>query len=761
MKGKNILALTLALFLVFSLTPAVAAASPDAITFWDLRNTDNVSTEKLSVTVDGKAISMTHYTAHYYSEDQPNQIVFGIDESRPAALGLRDDQRINIYVPDGATRDSAVLFILENTSWARNGFPENTLTDGTRENTEWASSGAPESTFIDGASYTTSVAGIEVPTYVEWASEIDVRNANALARNMVVVSYGCRSRGQVNAVECAATDEGAVQLGDTGVYYKPGTEYVCHSPATIVDTKAAIRFVKYNIGMGNIPGDADKVVITGHSGGGALATIIGATGNSSDYAPYLTNAAPATDDVYAVLASAPITDLPMADQAYEFTYGSYRENAPYNTEGIAAPNSKGYLTYDRPSDDLMQLSEKLSGDYAVYIEKMFGLSADEFREKMAGLLEESIQHEIDLNDEFNYDDTVKLRPETDTRGWYALDADGNVVKGSFDLDTYLPWVIANVNMNGEIPLYYGNEAKGVIAFMGMGITGGYTRNENNLFGTTAQRYSIAYEDLWDRVTDKAAIGVDQYDSWDAFWAAEGETVAMQMKMVSPMPYLMGSDAMWYLSGMDHSGDESDVAPNWFVRQGMCDCDTSTATFPALKLAIEEAAAGDTNIYFGWERDHAMGQHYLPEFYAWLDNLDPLNPRVAQCSRSITVNGRTVSPEAYCINGSTFFKLRDIAALLNGTEGQFGVEYDEAAREVLLTTGTEYSALGGELEPGADKSSACVLSDQPLKVDGESAALTAYIMGGNNFYSLQDLGALLHFHVDYRSESSQFVITFAQ
>ena len=50
MKGKNILALTLALFLVFSLTPAVAAASPDAITFWDLRNTDNVSTEKLSVT---------------------------------------------------------------------------------------------------------------------------------------------------------------------------------------------------------------------------------------------------------------------------------------------------------------------------------------------------------------------------------------------------------------------------------------------------------------------------------------------------------------------------------------------------------------------------------------------------------------------------------------------------------------------------------------------------------------------------------------
>ncbi len=741
MKGKNILALTLALFLVFSLTPAVAAASPDAITFWDLRNTGNVSTENISVTVNGTVINLTHYTAHYYDKDQPNQIVFGIDESRPAPTGLRDDQRINIYVPAGANEDSAVLFILENSSWAANGFPEHTFTDG--------------------ASYTTSVAGIEVPTYNDRGPELAVRNANALARNMIVVSYGCRSRGQVSAVECAATDEGAVQLGNTGIYYKPGTEYVCHSPATIADTKAAIRYVKYNIGLGNLPGNADKVVITGHSGGGALATIIGATGNSLDYEPYLTNAAPATDDVYAVLASAPITDLPMADQAYEFTYGKYRASAPYNTAGSASPNVDGYLTYGRPSDDLMELSKTLSDDYAVYIEKMFGMSAEAFTQEMSDLLEESVQHEIDLNGAFSYDDTDDILPQTDTRGWYELDEDGNVVEGSFDLDVYLPWMMRNINLSGEIPLYYGNEAKGVIAFMGMGITGGYTRNENNLFGTTAQRYSIAYEDLWDRVTDKAAIGIDQYDSWDAFWAAEGETVAMQMKMVSPMPYLMGSDAMWYLSGMDHSGDESDVAPNWFVRLGMCDCDTSVATFTALKLGIEDAAAGDTNIYFGWERDHAMGQHYLPEFYAWLDNLDPLNPQVTQCSRSITVNGRTVSPEAYCINGSTFFKLRDIAALLNGTEGQFGVEYDEAAREVLLTTGTGYSALGGELEPGADKSSACVLSDQPLKVDGESAALTAYIMGGNNFYSLQDLGALLHFHVDYRSESSQFVITFAQ
>ena len=676
---------------------------------------------------------------NYYNEKQPNQLVFGTQESLPAPMGLRDDQRINIYVPDGATKDSAVLFILENTGWSRNGFPEDTFTDG--------------------ASYSTSMTEIEVPTFDEESLECAVRNANALARNMIVVSYGCRSRGQVNAVECAADEEGAVELGNTGVYYKPGTEYVCHSPATVADTKAAIRFVKYNIGMGNIPANADRIIITGRSGGGGLATIIGATGNSSDYAPYLTNAAPATDDVYAVLAFTPVTDLPMADQAYEFTYGAYRGDAPYNTEGSDAPNQEGYLTYDRPTEDMMELSESLAEDYAVYIEKMFGLSEEEFRAEMADLLEESIQHEIDLDGIFSYNDTDDILPETDTRGWYKLDENGDVEKDSFDMDVYLPWVMRNVNMHGEVPLYYGNETKGIIAFMGMGMNGGYTRSENNLFGTTEQKYSIAYEKLWDRVADKSEIGVDQYASWDEFWNAEGDLVAMQMKMSSPMPYLMGSDAMWYLDGMDRSGDECDVAPNWFVRLGLCDCDTSVATFTALKLGIESAAAGDTNIYFGWERDHATGQHYQPEVYAWLDSLlNPDSPYVTQRDDRASVNGETASPELYSINGIPFIKLRDIAVLLDGTDNQFNVDYDAAAQEILVTTGTGYSALGNELHPGPDRSSTCVPSTLPLKMDGSYVELTAYIMGGHHYVSLQDLGELLDFEVQYQPGTGCFAIS---
>lgn len=733
MKTKRLTAILLILALVFSLVPAFSVLADSEITFWDIRNEDNISTREITVYVDSVPVKVTHYQGHYYNENEENQIVFGIPESLPAPQGLRDDLRINIYVPEGATEDSAVLFILENGSWASNGFPTDTL--------------------VDGKEYSTSFEGYYVTTIAERAADFAARAANAIARNMIVVSYGCRSRGQVSAVECESTDEGAVQLGETGVYYKPGTEYVAHTPKTITDTKAAIRFVKYNLELGTIPGNEDRVFIVGHSGGGALATIIGATGNSSDYDEYLVNAAPSTDDVFGVLASAPITDLPMADFGYEFSYGEYREYGAYAPEGEAMLNANGYLSYAKPGEEAMELSAELAQGYAEYVNKMFGLGEEEFKAEIKALLEDSVQHEIDLDPLFRFIGVDGVTPDNDTRGWFELDDAGNIVEGSFNMDTYYKWMINNVNLGADA-VHTGNEVKGVIAFMGQGMTGGYSRNENNLWGSTEQQYSIAYEYLWDRVADKAHIGVDRYESWDEFWAAEGEMVAMQMKMTSPMPYLMGSDNMWYLEGLDSSGDDSDVAPNWFTRLGMCDADTSTAVYTALVLGIKENAEGETNCYFGWERDHNMGAHYLDEFFDWMDDVLAKNdPQVCATLQTITVDGQEIEAEVYNINGSNYFKLRDMAALMNGTGSQFSVAYDEAANLVTIVTGEAYIAVGGELAAGADKSASCVLSAQTIVIDGREADAAVYNIGGNNFFKLRDLGTILGFDVSYDEGSN--------
>ena len=77
------------------------------------------------------------------------------------------------------------------------------------------------------------------------------------------------------------------------------------APAGLVDLKAAIRYLKFN--QKNIPGDVQKIISNGTFAGGAMSTLLGATGNNPDYEPYLKDigAASATDDIFAVSAYCP------------------------------------------------------------------------------------------------------------------------------------------------------------------------------------------------------------------------------------------------------------------------------------------------------------------------------------------------------------------------------------------------------------------------------------------------------------------------
>ena len=73
---------------------------------------------------------------------------------------------------------------------------------------------------------------------------------------------------------------------DTATDADGNTYYTGDAPSCLVDQKAAARFVKYNILLGNLPGSVDYFVSTGGSGGGAHATMFAATGNNADYYDY-------------------------------------------------------------------------------------------------------------------------------------------------------------------------------------------------------------------------------------------------------------------------------------------------------------------------------------------------------------------------------------------------------------------------------------------------------------------------------------------
>ncbi len=114
----------------------------------------------------------------------------------------------------------------------------------------------------------------------------------ALAKGYVVASPGCRGIIQ-NDVLC---------MDD--------------ALACIVDLKAAVRYLRYNDAV--MPGDAEKIISNGTSIGGAISAILGVTGNSKDYEPYLKalGAADARDNVFAASCHCPTSGLDDVDMAY-------------------------------------------------------------------------------------------------------------------------------------------------------------------------------------------------------------------------------------------------------------------------------------------------------------------------------------------------------------------------------------------------------------------------------------------------------------
>ena len=136
---------------------------------------------------------------------------------------------------------------------------------------------------------------------------------------------------------------------------------------------------------------------------------------------------------------------------------------------------------------------------------------------------------------------------------------------------------------------------------------------------------------------------------------------------------------------------------------------------------------------------------------------PPKPKVAPTNQKLTVDGVAKNTEIYNIDGSNYFKLRDIAALLNGTDSEFSVDYDAESKTIYIWTGASYTSVGGELTTGTDKSASAVPSSQRIMVDFEPVDLTAYNIGGNNFFKLRDLGDALGFDVGYDSETRTILI----
>jgi len=138
------------------------------------------------------------------------------------------------------------------------------------------------------------------------------------------------------------------------------------APWGVTDLKAAIRYYRVNASV--LPGDTDSIFTFGHSGGGAQSAVVGASGDSSLYYPYLyaigaagitynsstgTYTSTISDAVCGSMCWCPITSLDYADEAYEWMMGQY------SSSGTRADGTWTSL-----------LSDDMSAAFAAYINSL-------------------------------------------------------------------------------------------------------------------------------------------------------------------------------------------------------------------------------------------------------------------------------------------------------------------------------------------------------------------------------------------------------
>ncbi|GIP50658.1 hypothetical protein J53TS2_42490 [Paenibacillus sp. J53TS2] len=136
---------------------------------------------------------------------------------------------------------------------------------------------------------------------------------------------------------------------------------------------------------------------------------------------------------------------------------------------------------------------------------------------------------------------------------------------------------------------------------------------------------------------------------------------------------------------------------------------------------------------------------------------PVQTAVVTATASVSkvlVDGKQVPFEAYIINNNTYFKLRDIAKAVDGTDKTFEVGWNSEHNAINMISGEAYTAQGGELAVSAHpQAKKATLSTSKVYLDDEEVKLTAYTIGGNNYFKLRDIAEALGISITFDSKTN--------
>ena len=317
-----------------------------------------------------------------------------------------------------------------------------------------------------------------------------------------------------------------------------------------------------------MPGDANKIISNGTSAGGAMSALLGASANAKEYEPYLSElgAAKADDQIYAVSAYCPVTNLEHEDEAYEWMFGdldkferidfSSLDASTFNDRSKKQKTITGELNATQK-----ELSHELKTKFPAYLNSLnlkdtkgHTLSLDENGE---GSFKEYINALISRA----FTATKSSDKSTLTPKFITLDTQGCELGYTFKLEDF----IASLK-----------RAKAPVAFDGLALENA----ENDLFGdskTPAKHFTkFAKERSGGEMAEASVI-----------------------KMMNAMNYTANKEA----------------AKFYRIRQGTNDTDLALAVPAMLALSLKNAGK-EVDFEAVWGQGHG-GDYDLDELFAWI------------------------------------------------------------------------------------------------------------------------------------------------
>lgn len=567
---------------------------------------DKAKYTTITVTLDGVSTPVRWYREVCYAGKPmrlaPTQSAGAVDNQ---TCGY---QNMNIFVRevDAAKQDNAILLNVNNAGWLAS--------------YQGGKGGWDGSTPIINANY----AGADIVNGGTYVSNSDTNKVGAaLARGFVYINMASRSRG--------ATAPAGVY--DDGIYQGK-------APAAIVDAKAAVRYLRLNDSL--MPGNANRIVVNGTSGGGAQSTQLGATGDSADYFPYLKAIGAAgidaygkssiSDNVFAIVAYCPIQDMGSADLAYEWMFNVL------GTRALVSADQKAGLIVDANGNELVRASNPDPTGSSALMNKFVAYQAGLGLKNEDGTALTADNMLATLQTEFKKAASAYVKSGKSIVAYGAngtaaangvaggsgtlyykndfIDVDASGTVTNFNMSNYLKFVAKQARLKavpafdqaGQTPAL-ATTATADTTQAGTVIYGNFSGGESNLFGTAAQVYSNFTEYAWNNNNGGDAVNATQSDVGLAksgyTWASNPQQAFLlnQYKMINALPYVGKTDG---------------ITKHWRVRVGARDRDTSFTVAYNLSRALKgDAKVNDVDFALHWDQGHA-GNYDVLNAFAWID-----------------------------------------------------------------------------------------------------------------------------------------------